>query len=117
MPLLMSVHSYTPVFQGFERPWEIGILWEGDDGIATMLIDYLRENSEYHVGENQPYHACNPVGYTIKTHAESKNYPHVLVEIRQDLIKHESAQREFADLFAGALRHIRATLAEVIVKV
>jgi len=117
MPLLMSVHSYTPIFQGFERPWEIGILWEGDDGIATMLIDYLRENSDYHVGENQPYHACNPVGYTIKTHAESMNYPHVLVEIRQDLIKHESGQREFASLFAGALRHIRETLAEVIVKV
>ncbi len=116
LPLLMSVHSYTPVFQGFERPWEIGILWEGDDGVASMLLDYLRENTRYHVGENEPYHACNPIGYTINTHAETKGYPHVLVEIRQDLIRDEKGQAEFADIFAGALEHIRNTLDRVIVK-
>ncbi len=116
MPLVMSVHSYTPVFQGFERPWEIGVLWEGDDGVASMLIDYLRENTDYHIGENEPYHACNPVGYTIKTHAETKGYPHVLVEIRQDLIADQQGQEAFAQVFADALEHIRETLARVIVK-
>lgn len=116
MPLLMSVHSYTPVFQGFERPWEIGILWEGDDGVASMLLDYLREHTHYHVGENQPYHACNPIGYTVKTHAETKGYPHVLVEIRQDLIRDEKGQAEFASVFASALEHIRNTLDKVIVR-
>lgn len=116
LPLLMSVHSYTPVFQGFERPWEIGILWEGDDGVASMLLEYLREHTDYHVGENEPYHACNPIGYTVKTHAETKGYPHVLVEIRQDLIRDEKGQAEFASIFAGALAHIRETLDQVIVR-
>jgi len=116
MPLLMSVHSYTPVFQGFERPWEIGILWEGDDGVASILIDYLQQHTEYHIGENQPYHACNPIGYTVKTHAESKGYPHVLVEIRQDLIADERGQAKFAAVFAAALTHIRQTLDSVIVR-
>lgn len=116
MPLLMSVHSYTPVFQGFERPWEIGVLWEGDDGVASMLLDYLREHTPYHVGENEPYHACNPIGYTIKTHAETKGYPHILVEIRQDLIRDEKGQAEFASVFASALEHIRNTLDQVLVR-
>ena len=34
MPQVLYVHSYTPIFQGFERPREIGVLWEGDEGIA-----------------------------------------------------------------------------------
>jgi predicted N-formylglutamate amidohydrolase len=114
MPLVLSVHSYTPIFQGFERPWEIGVLWEGDDGVASLLIDYLRDNTDYHVGENEPYHACNPVGYTVKTHAESNNYPHILVEIRQDLIAQEQGQFEFARLLAGALHTIQESLAAVI---
>ena len=116
MPLLMSVHSYTPVFQGFERPWEIGVLWEGDDGVASMLLDYLREHTRYHVGENEPYHACNPIGYTVKTHAETKGYPHILVEIRQDLIRDEKGQAEFASVFANALEHIRNTLDQVLAR-
>ncbi len=116
MPLILSVHSYTPIFQGFERPWEIGVLWEGDDGVASLLIDYLRENTDYHVGENEPYHACNPLGYTVRTHAESNHYPHVLIEIRQDLISDSQGQLEFAGLLAGALEMIQATLNTVITR-
>jgi predicted N-formylglutamate amidohydrolase len=116
MPLILSVHSYTPIFQGFERPWEIGVLWEGDDGVASLLIDYLRENTDYHVGENEPYHACNPLGYTVRTHAESNHYPHVLIEIRQDLIAGSQGQMEFAGLLAGALEMIQATLNTVITR-
>jgi predicted N-formylglutamate amidohydrolase len=117
LPLIMSVHSYTPVFQGFERPWEIGVVWEGDDGVATMLMDHLRENTDYHVGDNEPYHACNPLGYTMKTHAESKHYPHVMVEIRQDLVADEKGQRVFADVLAAALTSIKTKLDKTIVKI
>lgn len=116
LPLILSVHSYTPIFQGFERPWEIGVLWEGDDDIAAILVDYLRENTRFHVGENEPYHACNPIGYTVKTHAESKHYPHVLVEIRQDLIEDTQGQQEFARILTDALKMIQSTLRKVVVK-
>ena len=117
MPLMISVHSYTPIFQGFERPWEIGVVWEGDDGVASMLMEFLEENTPYHVGDNEPYHACNPVGYTMKTHAESKGYPHVMVEIRQALVASVAGQIEFANLLADALKHIQASLDKVIVTV
>ena len=114
MPLLLSVHSYTPIFQGFERPWEIGVLWEGDGDVAALLIDYLREHTDYYVGENEPYHACSPVGYTVKTHAESNHYPNMLIEIRQDLIADEQGQKNFSALLAAALESIQSTLSRVI---
>ena len=66
------------------------------------------------MGENEPYHACNPVGYTVKTHADSRNYPHALVEIRQDLIQEEAGQKEFARLLAGALKSIQTSLSTVL---
>ena len=116
LPLVFSVHSYTPIFQGFERPWEIGVVWESDDGVASMLMDYLEEHTNYHVGDNEPYHACNPVGYTMKTHAESKHYPHVMIEIRQDLVAEEAGQEEFANILADALVSIQTSLDQVIVK-
>ena len=34
-PAVIAIHSFTPVFQGFERPWEIGILWDQDDRIPV----------------------------------------------------------------------------------
>src|SRR5882672_4450553 len=30
-PFIFSVHSFTPVMQGIERPWHVGILWDLDD--------------------------------------------------------------------------------------
>ena len=68
------------------------------------------------MGENEPYHACNPLGYTVKTHAESKHYPHVLVEVRQDLIADSPGQMKFAGLLAGALEMIQSTLGAVITR-
>ena len=29
-PAMISLHSFTPVMQGFERPWHIGMLWNRD---------------------------------------------------------------------------------------
>ncbi|MEE9446884.1 MAG: N-formylglutamate amidohydrolase [Arenicellales bacterium] len=110
MPFMVFVHSFTPVFQGQQRPWEIGILWEGDEAAASLLIDFLRENTAYNVGENEPYHACSPVGYTAKTHAESKGYPHILIEIRQDMILDEEGQAIFAKVLTAAIEYIQSVL-------
>ena len=29
-PVVLAMHSFTPVMQGFERPWQVGILWNWD---------------------------------------------------------------------------------------
>ena len=31
LPALISMHSFTPVMNGFKRPWHIGILWDRDE--------------------------------------------------------------------------------------
>jgi predicted N-formylglutamate amidohydrolase len=103
VPALVSVHSFTPVFEGFERPWHIGILWNRDGRIALPMLEHLRTRTDLCIGENKPYHAREPVGYTMDTHAESHGYPHALIEIRQDLIQDADGAKRYAEILAAAL--------------
>ncbi len=84
-PAIVSVHSFTPRMQDFERPWEIGILWDRDPRIAQPLIKKL-ESLGLCVGDNQPYSGKAPHDYTIDHHAERCGFPNVSLEIRQDLV-------------------------------
>src|SRR5262249_15039310 len=34
VPVLISIHSFTPVWRGRPRPWQIGILWDQDGRLA-----------------------------------------------------------------------------------
>ena len=70
VPMVVSVHTCTPVFKGFERPWQIGVLWNRDPRIAAPLIKALAARGDLCVGDNQPYSGRDAQGYTVKHHAE-----------------------------------------------
>jgi predicted N-formylglutamate amidohydrolase len=106
VPALVSIHSFTPVFDGFERPWQIGILWDRDPRVAVPLMANLRKNAGINVGDNEPYSAREPKGYSVTAHAAAPGYPHVAVEIRQDLIDTRHAAAAWAKRFADALAPI-----------
>lgn len=111
-PVLCSIHSFTPIFKGFRRPWHIGVLWDRDQRLSTPLLESLRATGQFNVGDNEPYHARNPVGYTMDVHAEKNGYPHLLLEIRQDLIGHDEGVAEWADIIHT---HLKPLLAQVLV--
>ncbi len=105
-PVIIAIHSFTPVFQGFERPWHYGILWDRNNHLAAPLIEKLSRNKDRCVGENKPYHAREPIGYTMDVHAEGKGYAHSLIEIRQDLIEQIDGQDQIAEELGTALAEI-----------
>jgi predicted N-formylglutamate amidohydrolase len=107
-PAVLSIHSFTPVMNGFVRPWHIGILWDADPRIAVPLLANLRAHADLVVGDNEPYSAKQPVGHTVRAHAVPAGLPHVAVEIRQDLIDTASGARHWAELLAAALDPILA---------
>jgi len=106
VPLVISVHSFTPVMGGIQRPWHVGVLWDKDDRVAKPLLASLRHETSLHVGDNKPYHAKEPVGYTMEWHIERAGLPHALLEIRQDLIADEGGASEWAERLANALEPI-----------
>ena len=108
-PILISLHSFTPVIGGQFRPWEIGILWKDDRRLSVPLIKKLREKKELNIGDNKPYSGSEPAGYTVDYHVEPLNLPSVAVEFRQDLIEFESGAVRWANIFGDALDHVLAT--------
>ena len=41
-PVIVTIHSFTPIWRGWPRPWHVGILWDADDRFAAPLLDGLR---------------------------------------------------------------------------
>ncbi len=100
---LVSIHSFTPVMDGFERPWHVGMLWDQDDRLAAPLVRKLRQDPDLCVGENKPYDGSNPPGYALHTHAADNDVPMAVFEIRQDLIDTEQGAGRWANILAAAL--------------
>src|SRR5690606_6942746 len=66
---LLSIHSFTPVMAGYQRPWQIGVLWNQDGRLALPLMAALR-GLGLTVGDNEPYSGRDHHGYTTHTHAD-----------------------------------------------
>jgi predicted N-formylglutamate amidohydrolase len=108
VPALISVHSFTPVMQGFARPWHVGILWDDDPRIAAPLLAALGKEAELVVGDNLPYSAREPRGYTVSHHAHQRGVPHVAIELRQDLVADDAGARAWAERLGRVLKPILA---------
>ena len=107
-PILVSVHSFTPVFQGVSRPWHVGVLWNNDPDLAQLVIELLGQFDDWTIGDNQPYHACEPLGYSVETHAVGNGLADILFEVRQDLIAEPAGQQLVADRLTAVLQQVLA---------
>jgi len=87
VPLVISVHTFTPEMAGFARPWHVGVLWDKDELSARRLIDGLRAVEGLVVGDNEPYSGKHPCDYSIDHHAEEAGLPHLCIEVRQDQLE------------------------------
>ncbi len=106
VPVVVSLHSFTPMMNGFQRPWHVGILWNRDARLPVPLMRRLAMEPDLIVGDNEPYSGRDGHGYSIKAHAERKGLAHALFEIRQDLIADESGQARWADILHRVLKDV-----------
>ena len=102
-PVLISLHSFTPVFAEFVRPWHAGILYHRDARFAHALLAALRAEPGLEVGDNQPYAVGDTTDFAIPVHGEQRGLLHVELEIRQDLIADATGQEEWAERLARIL--------------
>ena len=107
VPAIVSLHSFTPVWRGSQRPWRIGLLWDNDPRLAQPLLERLEAAGFGPVGDNEPYDGALK-GDTLYELASARGLPHVLIEIRQDLIADAAGQIEWAARIADALAPVLA---------
>jgi predicted N-formylglutamate amidohydrolase len=108
--VLVSLHSFTPVYAGIKRPWHVGTLYQSDTRLPPLLLKGLRAQGDLVVGDNEPYAVSNETDYTIPVHGEARGLMNTGIEIRQDLISDQSGQAQWAQRLADAFGEIEATL-------
>ncbi len=106
-PAIVSMHSFAPVMKGFERPWQIGILWNRDPRLPRPMMDRLRARGIV-VGDNEPYSGRGGHGYTQHRHADTRGLSNLLIEVRQDLIDTHHGAAEWSVLLAEVLGEVLA---------
>lgn len=97
--VLVCQHSFTPVMEGFARPWHVGVLHMGDSPVSHAMLGLLERQPGLVAGDNEPY-AMNTIDYTAPRHALAPGRDMLELEVRQDLIAEPDGQRRYADLLA-----------------
>lgn len=101
--VLVAMHSFTPVYLGVARPWQVGVLYNRDARLAGAVLTALRQDGGLQVGDNEPYSVDDTTDYTIPVHGERRGLFHVGIEIRQDLVAHPAGQAEWGARMALVL--------------
>ena len=111
--ILLAMHSFTPVYKGESRPWHIGLQYNRDPRLAHLLHDLLAQDETLCIGDNHPYRVDDAVDYTIPVHGERRHIPHVLFELRHDMIEAKQDQYRWAHRLAHSLERALACAPEL----
>jgi predicted N-formylglutamate amidohydrolase len=92
--IIVTMHSFTPVYKGRLRDFDIGFLFDRDNWLANFLIKaFPKEKARL----NEPYGPKDGVMHTTNLHAAPRGLTHVMIEIRNDLIANHAGQNTWAN--------------------
>jgi predicted N-formylglutamate amidohydrolase len=107
-PVIVTVHSFTPVWHGVARRVEFGVIHDdtrpGDDRLARAILAAAWSMTDLKAELNEPYSAADGVTHLLRLHAVPYGLPHAMLELRNDLIADAAAQ----DAMAGRLAPVLA---------
>lgn len=102
-PVMVTVHSFTPVYNGKPRRVEFGVIHDADAHFAVAVQSAATKLTRLNVQLNAPYSAADDVTHTLRLHATPYGLPNVMLEIRNDLIATAAQQEAMADQLAQVL--------------
>ncbi|RRJ83824.1 N-formylglutamate amidohydrolase [Aestuariirhabdus litorea] len=108
--LLVTLHSFVPVYKGVPREVEIGILHDSDSRLADLMLEAPLNSPPRVVRRNEPYGPADGVTHTLKEHALPLGLPNVMIEIRNDLLQQSAGQQQIADLLQQQLQRAARSL-------
>lgn len=108
---VVAIHSFTEIYFGKRRPWQIGVVFDDDRRLADPFISELKADPALTVGINQPYSPADRVYYTVSRHAGPRGLPGIMIEIRNDQIVGDDGQRRWGDRLADIFLAVTPTMA------
>jgi predicted N-formylglutamate amidohydrolase len=112
-PVLVTIHSFTPVYFGSERATEVGILHDEDSRLADAMLAHAEQISDLKIERNEPYGPEDGVTHTLQRHGLEHGLLNVMIEVRNDLLKTEVQQDEMANLLSDLVQRALRTLDEI----
>jgi len=108
--VLVTIHSFTPVYHGRRRAVELGLLHAQEPDFARAMLAAAAPTG-LNCALNAPYGPTDGVMYTLERHGVARGIPHVMVEIRNDLIDTARSADAMADRLLPVLHQAKAALA------
>lgn len=102
-PVVITVHSFTPLYFGQARAVEFGVIHDADPALALAIRDAARRQTRLNTQLNVPYSAADGVTHTLRRQATPYGLPNAMLELRNDLIATPQAEAAMADLLAPVL--------------
>jgi predicted N-formylglutamate amidohydrolase len=110
-PILVTIHSFSPTWNGVHRGVELGLLHDSDPRLVDALLPRAAAITGLRTARNQPYGPEDGVTHTLQRHALPAQLPNVMIEIRNDLIASLGTQQRIADGLAVLLARGEAAMA------
>jgi predicted N-formylglutamate amidohydrolase len=101
--ILVTIHTFTPVFLGRKRAVELGIVHDSDSRMADGMLNAVGALSNMKVARNQPYGPRDGVTHTLKEHGNRRGIANVMIEIRNDLVATGDLQSQISTLLGSAI--------------
>ena len=109
-PVVVTVHSFTPVFHGQRRALHFGVIHDADDRLACAIHATARSATTLGTELNAPYSAADDVTHTLRLQALPYGLANAMLEIRNDLIATPDAEEAMAETLAPVLARALQTL-------
>ena len=107
---LVTIHSFTPIYNGVSRPVEIGVIHDADTRLTDANLAEASKFPHRRIERNAPYSKADGVTHSLRLYGEENDLPNAMIEIRNDLLieatSRDEVSQEIGTLVQNALDHL-----------
>lgn len=85
-PMLVTIHSFTPVYWGEKREVDVGIIFDQDSRLSNRMFQIAPQQSNLCIELNQPYGPEDGVTHTLNLHGNRNSLLNSMIEVKNDLL-------------------------------
>jgi len=108
-PLIVTIHSFTPIYQGIERELDIGIISDQDSRLGDQMLKLAQRDCGLRVASNQPYGPADQVTHTLQVHGMEKGLLNTMLEVKNDWLAGFEQCAKMASILAALISDSAAT--------
>lgn len=104
---VVQVHSFFPSYNGNVRSTDIGVLHQRQDNFdGGVVIDFLRKNSDFEIGDNKPWSMEDADGGIFDVFHENPRVRLFAIEVNNKHLQDSAGQEQIAKLLAQLLKEV-----------